>query len=134
MLTPAPMMHIVATTAMAAVLALAAGCSRNVNAASEPLDKPQAAAQSANKTVDITVTAEGFTPSQIQAAKGQPLTLRFKRTSDQTCARDVQFPELGIKKELPLNQEVTVQVPTGEARKLTFQCGMGMYRSSVVIL
>ncbi|MFW5739863.1 MAG: cupredoxin domain-containing protein [Myxococcota bacterium] len=67
------------------------------------------------------------------ATQGEPLTLEFIRTSDDTCAKDVAFPELGIEKDLPLNQPVAIQVPTTKSGKLTFQCGMGMYESSVVI-
>ena len=43
------------------------------------------------------------------------------------------FPELSIKKDLPLKTAVSIVVPTGEARTLTFQCGMGMYKSKVLV-
>lgn len=76
---------------------------------------------------------KGFTPSSVVVQKGKPATLTFVRTSDETCATAVVFPELHVKKDLPLNQPVNVEVPTGEARTLAFQCGMGMYKSSVVI-
>jgi plastocyanin domain-containing protein len=84
--------------------------------------------------VKVTVSDHGFAPSSIQAKRGQPLTLQFTRVSDQTCAKQVAFPELNLTKDLPLNTVVTIQVPTDVARTLTFQCGMGMYKSSVVIL
>jgi plastocyanin domain-containing protein len=105
-------------------------------------DKPAAAADSSGSTtaaattpavVAVTVGSDGFQPSTVSAAKGQKLTLTFTRTTDGTCAKAVSFPELGIKKDLPLNQPVSIDIPTSEARKLTFQCGMGMYKSSVVI-
>ena len=50
-----------------------------------------------------------------------------------SCAKKVVFPEIKVEKDLPLNQAVAIKVPTGEARTLTFQCGMGMYKSAVVI-
>jgi len=84
--------------------------------------------------VKVTVSDHGFVPSSIQAKRGQPLTLQFTRVSDQTCAKQVVFPELNLTKDLPLNATVTIQVPTDVARTLTFQCGMGMYKSAIVIL
>jgi plastocyanin domain-containing protein len=76
---------------------------------------------------------KGFTPSSVTVKKGAPAVLVFTRTSDATCAKDVVFPELNIKKPLPMNQPVEVEVPTGDARMLAFTCGMGMYASSVVV-
>ncbi|RYZ66713.1 MAG: hypothetical protein EOP08_04355, partial [Proteobacteria bacterium] len=36
-------------------------------------------------------------------------------------------------KKLPLAESVPIEIPTGEARTLAFQCGMGMYQSKIVI-
>ena len=44
--------------------------------------------------VAITADAKGFTPSEVHATKGAPLSLIFTRTSDNTCATEVVFPEL----------------------------------------
>lgn len=85
------------------------------------------------RVVEVTAGADGFQPNLIQAAKDEKLTLRFKRTTDGTCAKDVDFPELGIKRDLPLQQPVAIQIPTSEARTIKFQCGMGMYESRVVV-
>jgi plastocyanin domain-containing protein len=86
------------------------------------------------EVVSITADEEGFKPSSVTLPKGSAgARLVFTRTSDDTCATDVEFPELGVKKDLPKNTPVTIEIPTDQERKLTFQCGMGMYKSSVVV-
>jgi len=81
----------------------------------------------------VIVNGKGFTPSEVKVEKGKPASLVFVRTTNDTCAKAVVFPELKVEKELPLNTPVSIDVPTSEARTLTFQCGMAMYKSSVLI-
>ncbi len=83
--------------------------------------------------IGIVADDKGFSPSAIQVPKGKATRLVFKRTSDKTCATEVVFPELSIKKPLPLGENVPIDLPVGESRTLAFQCGMGMYKSSVVV-
>jgi len=106
------------------ILACTAGCSKKT-------DATPAAAQTG--PVAITVDGDGFKPSSVTFKKGAPASLVFTRTVDDTCATEVVFPQLDIKKELPKNTPVTITVPTDKEQKLTFQCGMGMYKSSVVV-
>lgn len=103
----------------------AAGCSKKADGA--------APAAVSTGPVAITVDGDGFKPSSVTFKKGTPGTLIFTRTVDDTCATEVVFPQLSIKKELPKNTPVTITVPTDKEQKLTFQCGMGMYKSSVVV-
>lgn len=89
--------------------------------------------QNGKQRVAIRADDKGFTPSSVTLKKGTPATLVFTRTTDDTCAKDVVFPEINLKKALPLNAAVEVDVPTNDARTLAFTCGMGMFKSSVVI-
>jgi len=83
----------------------------------------------------VTVTADenGFHPDSVTLKKGESATLRFTRTTDETCADKVVFPDLKIEKDLPLNKAVDIPIETKEARTLGFQCGMGMFKSKVVV-
>ncbi len=95
--------------------------------------KAASARPGAARIVAVSAGEEGFEPSQIEAKQGEQVTLRFTRKSKDTCADKVVFPELGVTKDLPLNQPVDIEVPTAKSRTLSFQCGMGMFKSSVVI-
>jgi plastocyanin domain-containing protein len=84
----------------------------------------------------VTANEHGFTPPSLTLPKGGAgslATVTFVRTTDQTCATEVVFPDLDLKKSLPLNQPVPVQVPNDASRTLSFQCGMGMYKGALVV-
>ena len=84
----------------------------------------------------IVVGEHGFDPTSLVVPKGGPgatAAVTFLRTTDETCAKEVVFPDVGIKKDLPLKTPVTVDVPADSARTLTFQCGMAMYKGALVV-
>jgi hypothetical protein len=84
----------------------------------------------------VTVGEHGFAPSSLTLPKGpagSTAPVIFVRTTDETCAKEVVFPDVGIKKQLPLNTPVTVDVPADTPRTLTFQCGMAMYKGALVV-
>jgi hypothetical protein len=85
---------------------------------------------------DVTADEHGFTPPSLKIPSGGPGsrgTVSFVRTTNDTCATEVVFPDLQLKKDLPLNQVVRVDLPTDTAKTLSFQCGMGMYKGAVVV-
>lgn len=83
--------------------------------------------------VSIEVNDRGFSPSSVDIAPGEPVELEFTRTTEETCASSVVFPELGVTRELALNQPVRIAVPAEQPRTLAFQCGVGNHRSAVII-
>lgn len=107
-------------------IATLAGCKREADANAR-------VAVPVDGRLRIEAGEDGFSPSSVAVQKGQKLTLEFVRTSPNTCATEVVFPDLGKEEKLPLATPVEIEIPTGEARTLGFQCGMGMYKSKIVV-
>lgn len=84
------------------------------------------------KTVRISVTKKGFSTTSINAEVGSPLTLIFTRQSKEGCGDKVVFPSLGITKSLPVGKAVTVKFTPRQEGTISFTCGMGMYKGSIV--
>ncbi|HEY2513130.1 MAG TPA: cupredoxin domain-containing protein [Polyangiaceae bacterium] len=103
------------------------GCKSGGDASSSSSSAPSSG------PVQVEANTRGFTPASVAVKKGAPVTLVFKRTTDDTCATEVVFPELKITKPLPLNTPVSIEIPAGEPRTLTFQCGMGMFKGKVIV-
>jgi hypothetical protein len=95
--------------------------------------KPPPSGEVVGRSIAVVADDHGFSPASISVAKGEQVTLVFTRTTEDTCATAVVFPELKLKKDLPLMQSVAVVVPTGEAKTYGFECGMGMYKSKLVV-
>jgi plastocyanin domain-containing protein len=110
------------------VAVVLAGCDKKAETKPEP-----AVAPASGGTTAITVDGDGFKPSSVKLRKGAPATLVFTRTTDDTCATEVVFPQLDIKKALPKGQAVSISIPTDKEQTLTFQCGMGMFKSAVIV-
>ena len=74
------------------------------------------------------------TPASVQVKKGEPTVLAFTRKSDDTCARQVVFPELSLTKDLPLNQTVEVQYTPSKSGEIRYGCAMGLMVSGVLLV
>lgn len=84
-------------------------------------------------SVLVNVTMVGFDPATIEAKAGQPLKLAFFRPNAANCAREVVFPGLGIRKELPPGQTVVVDITPPKSGPLDFECGMKMLKGQLVV-
>jgi RND family efflux transporter MFP subunit len=83
------------------------------------------------QTAKVIVSDQGFEPSHLALRKGIRARVSFIRTSDKTCATEIQFPSMNIKKALPLNEEVVVEfVPS--VGEIAFACGMNMFKGTIV--
>ncbi|MDO8577182.1 MAG: cupredoxin domain-containing protein [Candidatus Daviesbacteria bacterium] len=82
--------------------------------------------------VDITVSG-GYSPEVISIPLGKTTKINFIRTDPTECLSEVVLPDFKIKKELPLNKKVTVEITPEKAGEFGYACGMNMYHGKIVV-
>lgn len=85
-----------------------------------------AAASAKAQVVELTVTERGFEPNSVNVKPGDSVTLKITRKTDATCATTINIPAKKIKKDLPLNQTVMVDLGVLTKGEIRFACGMDM--------
>jgi plastocyanin domain-containing protein len=75
----------------------------------------------------------GYRPSSIRLKKGKTTTIRIKRLDPNSCLEEIVLPDFRIKKYLPLNEEIGIQLTPQEAGEFGFHCGMNMYHGKIVV-
>lgn len=118
------------TLGLIAVASLGA-CDSATRAPEEPV--PSNVAERGARTIEIAATDRGFSPSSIDVVRGEPLLLRFTRTSRGDCLEELVFPDLDVRRDLPLDSPVEVALTPEKEGNVLFQCGMGMVRGRLVV-
>ncbi len=80
----------------------------------------------AKQTLELTVTEKGFDPKSIDVEAGSDVTLNVTRTTDDTCAKQIQIPSKKIKVDLPLNKPAKIALGKVAKGEIRFACGMDM--------
>jgi plastocyanin domain-containing protein len=91
-----------------------------------------AAEQTQVKTVEIVVDGS-YKPDRIEAREGERLRLKFVRKDYSGCTREVVFPSLNIRRTLPTNKAVLIELPALAPGEIEFRCGMNMVRGTIVV-
>jgi plastocyanin domain-containing protein len=87
---------------------------------------PGVAKPEKERTVELSVTHKGFEPSNVTVKKGEPVHLVVTRKTDNTCATSIDIKDVGIHKDLPLNQAVAIDFTPDKTGEIRYACGMGM--------
>lgn len=82
--------------------------------------------------VDITVEG-GYSPEVISIPKGKLTRINFIRKDPTECLGEVVMGDFKIRKELPLNQKVTVEITPQKSGEYGYSCGMNMYHGKIVV-
>jgi hypothetical protein len=79
------------------------------------------------------IVDNAYSPSVIEVTEGEPLRLRFVRRDYSPCSREVVFPTLNVRRMLPTNQPVVIDLPALSVGEHPFQCWMNMLRGRIVV-
>ncbi|MBX3246725.1 MAG: cupredoxin domain-containing protein [Myxococcales bacterium] len=94
----------------------------------------RATAQDSSDVREIEVVVRGgYTPHRITIRAGERVRLRFVRHEYSSCTREVVFPSLSIRRELPPHQPVVIDLPTLAPGEHEFRCGMNMVRATIIV-
>lgn len=87
---------------------------------------------SVTDSVDIIVEG-GYTPNTIQIPKGKTTKISFTRKDPSSCLEEVVLGDFKIRKFLPLNQKVTVEITPQKEGEYGFACGMNMFKGKIIV-
>ena len=75
----------------------------------------------------------GYKPERISIPYGQTTKLVFERKDSNSCLEEVILSDFKIKKSLPLNEKVTVEITPDKKGEFDFSCGMGMFHGKLIV-
>ncbi len=84
------------------------------------------------QSVDIKVNG-GYSPEVISIPKGKLTKINFIREDPTACLEEVVLGDFKIRRKLPLNQKVTVEITPEKEGEYGYSCGMGMYHGKIVV-
>lgn len=82
--------------------------------------------------VDIEVSG-GYSPEVISIPRGKMTKINFIRKDPTDCLSEVVLGDFKIRRELPLNQKVTVEITPERSGEFGYSCGMGMYHGKIIV-
>lgn len=74
-----------------------------------------------------------YSPNVIMAKIGKPIKINFTRQEDSECSRYVVFSDFNIKKELPKNKTIAIELMPKKSGEYLFTCDMGMYQGKLIV-
>src|SRR5258707_1214883 len=82
--------------------------------------------------IDVIVEG-GYTPSTISIPKGKTTKINFLRKDPSSCLEEFILPDYKIKKYLPLNKKVEIELTPTTAGEFGFHCGMNMFHGKIIV-
>ena len=93
----------------------------------------QRGAPASQPSLRVAMTEKGFQPSSLPVRLNVPVKIAFVRQTDDLCATEVLIPEYNIKRDLPLNQPVVVELTPKKTGEIVFVCGLMAFQGKLVV-
>ena len=62
-----------------------------------------------------------------------PLNLNFIRKDSNSCLEEVVMPDFNIRRHLPLNERVTIEILPKKKGVFVYACGMNMFHGKIIV-
>lgn len=85
-----------------------------------------------SESVDIIVDG-GYSPNMISIPKGKATKINFIRKDPSSCLEEVVLGDFKIRKFLPLNQKVQVEISPQKKGEYGYACGMNMFHGKIIV-
>ena len=85
-----------------------------------------------SSSVDIIVEG-GYSPNVIAIPKGKTTKINFIRKDSNSCLEEVVLGDFHIRKYLPLNQKITVELTPQKSGEFKYSCGMNMFHGKIIV-
>lgn len=84
-------------------------------------------------SVDITVDG-GYQPEVISVPQGKVTKLNFIRKDPSSCLEEVVLGDFKIRKYLPLNEKVSIEIKPENKGEYRYACGMNMFHGKIKVV
>lgn len=84
-------------------------------------------------SIDIKVDG-GYQPEAISIKKGKTTKINFFRIDPSSCLEEVVLSNFKIRKYLPLNKKITIEITPQEIGEFAFSCGMNMFHGKIKVI
>jgi|SRR3989344_5363376 len=83
---------------------------------------------------EVSILVEGgYSPENISVARNKKTKITFLRKDPSSCLEEVVLGDFRIRKYLPLNQPVTIEINPKKAGEYKYSCGMNMYHGKIIV-
>lgn len=86
----------------------------------------------ATDEIEIVVSG-GYKPSVIEIKKDRKTKINFLRKDSSACLEEVVLSDFKIKKFLPLNEKISIDIFPKTKGEYFFSCGMNMYHGKLIV-